>query len=249
MSGSCCNYKITPRWKREIERMLDIIKHPVDFLKFLLGSRRNNYVRYAKNEFKRLRQSNPDAIVLRYQKNIIGILKKLKKEGLSGGSAPYYASILGNTVKNLALFNVISPIYNMKSEWNSVYHNDDDESVYQNKLQSALFKDGSDGKPYFLDAIIFREGHSTFTSGNCAGYKSSQYVKTFPFMPKKFVVDVELNKETDEYTIVDQKQIDEVFKYYDEYKVERRVEAATEEAPIKVRQSTDKQKKNGKNRA
>jgi hypothetical protein len=168
---------------------------------------------------------SPDAIVLRYKKEIIHLLRKLHKEGLSGGSAPYYAGILGNTVKNLALFNVISPVYCTDNEFYKVYGFDefDDDATFQSKLQSSIFKDGYDGKPYFIDAIIFKDDKgSTFTSGDCAGYSSAQYIKKLPFMPKKFTVDVIYNKKKDDYIIRDQKQIDEVFEYYDLFPQEER---------------------------
>jgi hypothetical protein len=244
MSDCIKEWKPTPRWKWELERILDIIKNPVKFIKWYMNNGGNIYVKYAKSEFKRMKYHTPDAIVLRYQKEIISILKKLKKEGLSGGSAPYYAGILGSTVKNLALLNVISPVYCTNNEFYKAYGSDEDEDAcYQNSLQSSIFKDGYDARPYFIDAIIFRDDRgSTFTSGNCAGYSSAQYVKKFPFMPKKFTVDVVYDKKKDSYTIKDQKQIDEVFEYYDLFPLEER-------RGRKKVSSTDKQKKNGKNRA
>ena len=94
-------------------------------------------------------------------------------------------------------------VENTDDEWNSLSSFGDDES-YQNNRLSSVFKQGKDGRPYYLDAIVFRnpEKNYTFTSGSVdlpgnaedgEGGKigSSQYIKEFPFEPKTFVIDVD----------------------------------------------------------
>ncbi len=49
----------------------------------------------------------------------------------------------------------ICDITGIDSEWNDVREYSDKE-MYQNKRLSSVFKDGKDGTPYYLDAIIFR---------------------------------------------------------------------------------------------
>ena len=103
------------------------------------------------------------------------------------------------------------------------------------KLQrcSALFKDGIDGKPYYIDAIVKRDQKGVTWSGNAwlseEDYKSGDrsrmvgkrgYIKSFPFKPKTFVIDVkdiEVAKDDWESFIVNPSQLDEVWEYYDRY--------------------------------
>ena len=116
-----------------------------------------------------------------------------------------------------------------KTEWIDIGN-----GSYQNKVIGALFKDGKDGKPYYLDAISFNgniggrftDGMAKTKSGETI--TSRQYVKTFPFRPKSFEIDVidyrwkdkeetQLDENGDWWThdIKDETQLKEVFEYYD----------------------------------
>ena len=128
-----------------------------------------------------------------------------------------------------------------ESEWVDVSKIGNGSIMYQNSRCGALFKDGSESKAYYLDAIVWKgeEKYDTFTGSvyiddkNFELIRSSQFVK-FPFKPKTFYIDVvrvPISKEEAEkrdlhyiedgfnecyYTILkDPKQLDEVFEYYD----------------------------------
>jgi hypothetical protein len=185
----------------------------------------NNITKHAKNELDILFSENPDHLLINFKDEIINLCEKFGNSGQSGGSAPYTASSLSSIIKKLCLFETISPIIGSDNEWMNVYDN-----VYQNKRCSGLFKDGKDGNPYYIDAIIKRDQNGTCWSGRAwlseEDYKLGDrsrmigkrgYVKSFPFVPKTFyidVIDVEVEKDDWESFIKDPMQLDEVKIYY-----------------------------------
>lgn len=185
----------------------------------------NNIAKHAKNELDILFSENPEHLLIDFKDEIINICEKFGNSGQSGGSAPYTASSLSSIIKKLCLFETISPIIGSDDEWVNVYDN-----VYQNKRCSGLFKDVKDGNPYYIDAIIKRSQNGTCWSGRAwlseEDYKLGDrsrmigkrgYVKSFPFVPKTFyidVIDVEVEKDDWESFIKDPTQLDEVKIYY-----------------------------------
>lgn len=201
-----------------------------------------NTQKFAKRELDILAATEPDAIVIPFAKEILALCEAFENSGQSGGSAPYTASAIAQTVKKLMLQEPICDVTGHENEWVEVSEIGEDCSImYQNSRCSALFKDGIDGKAYYLNAIVWKgvEDYDTFTGRVYIDDKdfeligSSQFVK-FPFKPKTFYIDVvrvPISKEEAEkrglhyiedgfnecyYTILkDPKQLDEVFKYYD----------------------------------
>ena len=109
---------------------------------------------------------------------------------------------------------------------------EDDEMMYQNKRCSALFKSKS-GKCWYVDAIIKKVAQTGHTfSGSfwlskddyLLGDKSkkigsSHYIKSFPFTPKTFYIDVieeEVAKDDWEMYLKNPKQLEKVWKYYNQ---------------------------------
>jgi len=159
---------------------------------------------------------------------VMELIEVFNKQEHSGMSAPYVASIFNK----LANYEPLGPITGKDEEWVDVsIPNDTKETWYQNKRCSALFKDGKDGKAYYIDAIIKRDQNGICWHGyawlNEKDYKSGDrskmvgkkaYIKSFPFTPKTFYIDVkdvEVAKDDWESFIVDPSQLDEVWKYYD----------------------------------
>jgi hypothetical protein len=153
---------------------------------------------------------------------VMQLIEVFEKQGHSGMSAPYVASIFNK----LANFNPLIPITGTDEEWGEYR-----DGFYQNKRCSALFKDEKDGKPYYIDAIIKRDQNGICWSGmawlNEEDYKSGDrskmvgkggYVKSFPFVPKTFYIDVksvEVAKDDWESFVVDPSQLEEAWEYYD----------------------------------
>ena len=161
-----------------------------------------------------IKKDNDECIVENFIPEILSLCEKFRNSGQSGGSAPYVADTLCFIIKNLLLQKPISPIYNTSDEWMEV----DGNGMYQNNRCYALFKDGKNGRPYYLDAIVWsgEEEYDTFT-GKVEGYYSRQYVKEFPFVPKTFYIDVYEDDLKNGYKINNISDLKKVFEYYDNF--------------------------------
>ena len=188
-------------------------------------------IEHAKVEFEILEKTVNGAIITPFKKEILALIKKFGNSGQSGGSAPYTSKAISQAVQSLCMHENICPITGHKSEW----CNNIDDKIYQNKRLSSVFKDGKRGKPYYINAIVFRgQNGSCFTSSSVVVKKgetigSSQFIK-LPFNPKTFHIDVietEWHKDTKTgklrkkvgggwwtSKIKDKKQLKEVFEYY-----------------------------------
>ena len=149
---------------------------------------------------------------------VMELIDLFSKQGHSGGSASQVIQVFSQ----LANFKPLTPITEEDSEWS----NDIDSKTFQNSRCSALFK--KNGKAYYLDAIIWRTPSGSTWSGRAytregKAVYSRQYVR-FPFIPKSFYIDVdEIEDSKDSWTFIikDEKQLEAVFNYYDEYKEEK----------------------------
>jgi hypothetical protein len=186
---------------------------------------------FAKQELDILAATVPHAIVIPFAKEILALCEAFGKSGQSGGSAPFTATAISQAVKSLLLQEPICPVTGIDEEWVKVREvSGDDEMMYQNKRCSAVFKSES-GKCWYLDAIVKKTQTGSCWSGTfwlskddyLSGDKSKKigcahYVKSFPFTPKTFYIDVieeEVAKDDWEMYLKDRKQLDKVWKYYD----------------------------------
>lgn len=191
---------------------------------------------HAKRELEILEKTTPDAIVTPFKKEILALCEAFGKSGQSGGSAPFTATAISQAVKKLMMFETLAPLTGEENEWVDVSDINDgatDIMKYQNKRDSRVFKK-EDGRAYFIDAIVF-DGDigGSFTGNEMSSEKygkigSCQYIKSFPFEPKTFYVDVidhrwadKDEKTPDEngdwwtHSVKDEKQLNEVFQYYE----------------------------------
>ena len=160
-------------------------------------------------------------------KAVMELIEVFSKQGHSGTSAPIVADLF----KRLANYEPLQPITGKDEEWGDVRDLGDGVPYYQNIRCSALFKDGKDNKPYYINAIIKRDQKGICWSGMAwlseEDYKSGDrskmvgkrgYVKSFPFTPKTFYIDVkdvEVAPDDWESFVVDPTQLEEVWQYYD----------------------------------
>ena len=174
----------------------------------------SNLVEHAKREFLKLGykpinecEDDPDKWI---QENVLELLEVFSKQGHSGSSAPFAVSYF----TKLASFLPIAPITCEEDEWVDVGNLGDDDT-FQNNRCSAVFKNGKDGKPYYLDAIVWRYPDGSAFTGTVEGIGSRQFIK-LPFIPKTFYVDVTdgNGEENSENKIIDRKQLDAPFEYY-----------------------------------
>lgn len=183
------------------------------------------------------KKKNDEAIIAPFKNEILALCEAFGNSGQSGGSAPFVAGAISKAIKKLLLFQPLCPLTNLDEEWMEVA-----EDCFQNNRLSSVFKNSKTGKPYFLNAIVWcgdtvgengSHDWDTFT-GMVEGITSRQYIKSFPFEPKTFYIDVtrvkyDSVKHKDArvvttgldgdvvYLIKDRKQLDEVWAYYDRY--------------------------------
>jgi hypothetical protein len=183
-----------------------------------------NLREHAEMELKALGLDSKDAeydgLIYQAIMELVGVFADQGHSGMS-------ASIVRELFAKLADFKPLSPIQCTAEEWSDC----DIGTIFQNKRCSAVFKDGIDGLPYYLDAIVWKTQDGTTWTGNAFDSKgniirSRQFVN-LPFVPKTYVVDViekEVAKDDWEFYIKDDAQLDEVFEYYQ--KVETKVDDA-----------------------
>ena len=176
-----------------------------------------SYIQHAKREFAKLGYKpieqcgdDPDKWI---QENVLELLEVFSKQGHSGSSAP----IAIHYFEKLANWEPLAPIMCTDDEWNDVVND-----MYQNNRCSAVFKSGIDGKPYYLDAIVWRnQTGSSYTGGVFNSKKEKIYSRQtikIPFKPKTFyidVVDYEIAPDDWEAFIKDESQLKDVWQYYE----------------------------------
>ncbi len=197
-------------------------------------------ISHAKQELRILAETTPYSLILPFTKEIHALCKAFGKSGQSGGSAPYVAKALSQSIEKLLLFEILSPLTGNDDEWCSVGEKTDNTIIYQNSRDVRVFKEGSDNDgAYFLDAIVFDgDVGGRFTGFNIGdedeSVNSFQYIKSFPFTPKTFYIDViDYRWKDTEGTISDEdgnwwthkikdiNQLKEVFEYYNSSKVKK----------------------------
>ena len=132
------------------------------------------------------------------------------------------ASIVSNLFDKLSRYKPLCPLTLKDEEWMEI-----GEDNFQNKRNGAVFKDGKDGKPYYIDAFVkiakFPDGHTSGWSGSVEleGGKSVNrcYIKDVKNMP---IVKIEIDakyygeKGSDwEFVPIEESRLDELRKYYD----------------------------------
>lgn len=162
---------------------------------------------------------------------IVALVKKFGESGQSGASAPYTANAIADTVKKLCLHQPIIGITGSDDEWVEVDYGlsyDGKKTITkQNRHCSAVFMDSdfADGRPYYLDAIIWKEKcvredesgkeyiYDSCFSGTVEGISSRQVIAKFPFTPTTYYVEVKLDAETDEYFIVESLPTSDIYDF------------------------------------
>lgn len=189
---------------------------------------------FAAREFDILSKSctDPDdrPVIEPFRKEMLALCEAFGNSGQSGGSAPYTASAICSTLKDLLMQRPICPITGIDEEWmncGDMGATDVDSSeVWQNSRCSALFRDNSvrNGEPYYLDAITWKTqtgstwgGRAWLDDTQTIPISSRQFIQGYPFTPKTFYVDViekEVAPDDWEFYVKDIRQLNKVWKYY-----------------------------------
>jgi hypothetical protein len=185
----------------------------------------NNTRNFAEYELDILVKSETDPenrpLIENFIPEILALVDKFGNSGQSGGSAPYTANVISQAVKKLCMQQPLCPITGIDNEWFNIGDENSIDLQYQNKRCYALFKDVNNNA-WYLDAIIWKNQNGITYSGsaylsNGEKIRSSQYVKSFPFEPKTFYIDVietEIAPDDWKFNIKDEEQLNKVFEYY-----------------------------------
>lgn len=169
---------------------------------------------------------------------VLELISIFAGQGHSGMSAGIVTSLFSKLSKHQPL----GALTGKDDEWESDEEKygkdwtDENGYGYQNKRESAVFKKGKNTSSYYLYAIVFREEDGqTFTGSGTemsdgSVLTSRQFIKSFPFTPKTFYIDVISKRYTDKdektedkngdwwrHWVKDESQLDEVWEYYNRY--------------------------------
>ena len=137
-----------------------------------------NLLEHAKLEFEILGWPGECEMQQLACENILELLKVFSEQGHSGSSAPYIL----NHFQMLAKFDPISPLTGRDEEWAEV-----SDGVFQNKRSSDVFKNGRNGRAYWIHGKIFKDKNGgTYTSKDSRVYIDFPWVK-----PRPEIVEVE----------------------------------------------------------
>lgn len=171
----------------------------------------NTYL-HAKQELDLLLENVKEPIVGPFIPEILAIAEKFGSSGQSGGSAPYTIGAIASCIQKLLSFQPLIPIMGIDEEWVDVTEQNGGNTLFQNKRDPRVFKDDSDA--WFLDAIVWVNDEFKWTGGaikinDTETIGSVQYIKSFPFTPETFFIEVDDND-----LIKDPKQLDAVWEHY-----------------------------------
>lgn len=107
-------------------------------------------------------------------KNVIDLLSVLSTQDHTGWSVSYVIQLFTECAK----YKPLCPLTGSDDEWVEV-----DTNQYQNKCFGSVFKQGKEGKAYWLDFYVFKDQNGcTFTS-----YRSRQFIE-FPWYPTESTI-------------------------------------------------------------
>lgn len=142
-----------------------------------------NLTEFALQELSILRETCPDHIALEFEDAILKLVSDFAESGQSGGSAPYTANAILETLKKLMAFEPASKITGNDEEWANSFND-----VLQNTRCYGLFKKGD--VCTFNNGIVYKEESGSSYTGRTNNISSMVEVKEFPFEPGYFYIDV-----------------------------------------------------------
>ena len=197
-------------------------------------------------ELKRLlnnaKKEGKELLIAEFVPEIEALVDKFGNSGQSGGSAPFTAGAIVDTIKKMLAREPLGEgIMCTDDEWNDISIYEDEKpgkGSFQNNRLSSVFKEGKAGRPYYLNSIVWKPvgkdytftGRVSLAEGSNEEIGSMHYIKNLPFQPKTFVIDVEEKeyRKLKDGTLVEEEgggwweswlanpsQLDQVWEYYD----------------------------------
>ena len=148
--------------------------------------------------------------------SVMELVELFVKQGHSGMSA----GIVSSLFNKLAQYKPLSPLTLKDDEWSKF--GDDDK--YQNKRNSAVFKEGKDGRAYYSNAYYMKTQTCSTWHGSLSIDENTRiqrcYIKDPANMPTLCIdiIDWEVPHEGSgnwEHKVKELSQLDELKKYYD----------------------------------
>ena len=160
----------------------------------------SNLLKHAERELKLIGYDGKDEYNNMAKAAIMELLTTFANQGHSGFSANYIV----NLFNKLAKYETLSPLKGNDDEWNDVSDmSGDRKTLFQNNRDGRVFK--NDDGAFFTEAIIWTEsGESSYTNKD-----SNRYIKSFPFTPKTFYVEVDKER-----NVLDTEEYEKVKEYY-----------------------------------
>jgi hypothetical protein len=85
---------------------------------------------------------------------IEALIEAYAETGQSGASAALIGPVIAETIKKALSFEPLSELTGDDDEWNIIGETENHEKdIFQNRRYSTVFKEGKDGKPYYLDGL------------------------------------------------------------------------------------------------
>lgn len=173
----------------------------------------NALIRHAERELKLAGMHQKDAD---YDGDLYHAIMELVRVFSNQGHSGFSAMRTLQLFNKVASYKTLIPLTGEDDEWTEVT-----KDLLQNNRAGNVFKDMEIGKAYCIDAIIWRTQTGSTWNGSAEGVSSRQYIKSFPFIPKTFYIDIvekEVLKDGWELTIKDPNQLNEVWDYYEKGK-------------------------------
>lgn len=148
-----------------------------------------NTGKHAKAEMEALAKHTPDHVLKGMEEEIVALADAFGRSGQSDAmsSANYVSEVISRMIRALCMHEPVSPLSGDDSEWEKVAE-DDEGPILQNKRCGTLFK--KSGIATYIDAITFVDQNGAGSGGTVEGVSSIQKVKSFPFKPKTFLINV-----------------------------------------------------------
>jgi len=144
--------------------------------------------------------------------SVMELMKVFSDQGHSGCSA----GMVSNLFDKLSRYKPITPLTLKDDEWCEI-----GTDKFQNKRRSSVFKDGKNGRAYFIDAYYKKTQTGSTWSGSLDLQDGTRitkcYIKDVKSMPSVCidVIETEVSKDNWDMVIKDMEQLNELKKHYD----------------------------------
>ena len=150
---TCCDRRRELNMWEKFTEKVNYVYHKLIWYTVYKHREDGKLIKRFENELDRQSKYYGNSFVDDCRPELIKIFKKAINQGWSGSVAPYYIHSLVKTIENGLYFRALSPLTLNEDEWGDLLECGDGRSYYQNKRNSAVFKDEKDNKPYYLNAF------------------------------------------------------------------------------------------------